>query len=333
MITRVSIRSCVTLLAASGLLFAQPPATPQTSQPPPGSWRRVSDPAPAPPSTQAQQAAAQSQDPTQPVERDAFGQAQKQAPPAAQLNRPAYGLPPQVTLKAGTFVTIRIDELLASNRNHPGDTFSGTLMQPIVVDGIVVARRGQTVYGRVAQAEKVKGVSHLGIELSGLTLADGSQVAVHSQLISRQGGRTPNGVQAGTIATTTAVGTVVGAAADYGSAMGAGIGAGAGAAAGIIGVLVTRNHPSVIYPETALTFQIQTPLTIATGSAPQAYRYVGPEDYDRPMMQTAPRSPQRPAYYYGGYYPYYPYYYPYFWGPGIYFGGGFFYGPRFRRFR
>ena len=332
MMTRVSIRPCVMVLAASGLLLAQTPATPQTSQTPTGSWRRVSDPPPAQASIQAAQVATAAQDPTQPVERDAFGQ-QKQVPPPAQPPRPAYGLPAQVTLKAGTYVTMRVDEMLASNRNHPGDTFSGTLMQPIVVDGIVVARRGEIVYGRVAQAEKVKGVSHLGVELTGLTLADGSQVAVHSQLISRQGGRTPNGVQAGTIATTTAVGTMVGAAADYGSGMGAGIGAGAGAAAGIIGVLVTRNHPSVIYPETVLTFQVQSPLTIATGNAPQAYRYVGPEDYDRPVMQVAPRPAPRPASYYGGYYPYYPYYSPYFWGPGIYFGGGFFYGPRFRRFR
>ena len=64
-----------------------------------------------------------------------------------------------------------------------------------------------------------------------------------------------------------------------------------GAAAGIIGVLVTRNHPSVIYPETAVTFQTQNAITINTGSVPGAYRYVGPDDYSRPKTQVVQRAP------------------------------------------
>jgi hypothetical protein len=118
---------------------------------------------------------------------------------------------------------------------------------------------------------------------------------------------------------------------------GAAIGAGAGAAAGIIGVMVTRNHPTVVYPETALTFEITSPVTISTTRAPQAFRYVGPEDYDRPAPQFAQRPPAAGprAYYYGpGYYPYYGYpypygyypYSPYYWGPG--FGVGIAIGPR-----
>ena len=243
---------------------------------------------------------------------DAYGQAQRTAgAPAAA--RPAYGLPQQVTMKAGTFVTVRINEMLASNKNQPGDSFSGTLAQAIVVDGVVVAQRGQTVYGRVAEADKVKGVSHLGVELTGITLADGEQVAVHSQLISRQSGMTPPGQwQAGTIAGTTA---------------------------GSAGVLTTHGHPSIFYPGTAATFQIQNPLTIATGNAPQAFRFVGPEDYARPATQATQRvTVQRPGYYspYYGYSPYYYPYYPYYWGPSLYVGGfrgGFGFGGGFRRFR
>ena len=242
---------------------------------------------------------------------DAYGQAQRTAgAPAAA--RPAYGLPQQVTMKAGTFVTVRINEMLASNKNQPGDSFSGTLAQAIVVDGVVVAQRGQTVYGRVTQADKVKGVSHLGVELTGFTLADGEQVSVHSQLISRQGGMTPPGQQAGSI-----VGTA--------------------------GVLTTHSHPSILYPGTATTFQIQNPLTIATGNAPQAFRFVGPEDYNRATTQVVQTAPvQRPGYYspyygYGyGYGPYYGYS-PYYWGPSFYgggfWGGGFRFGGGFRRFR
>jgi hypothetical protein len=263
-------------------------------------------------------------DPSQPVARDGFGQAQQPAnrPPAAQPMRPAYGLPAQVTVKPGTFVTLRINQELTSNHNQVGDTFSGSLAQPLVVDGIVVAQRGQMVYGRVVEAQKVKGVSRLGIELTSLTLADGSQAAVHTQLVSRQGPTMPGGQQAGVITTTAAVGAVVGGAA--GGGVGAGAGAGVGAAAGIVGVLATRNRPSVIYPETALTFQTENAITINTGNSSGAFRYVGPEDYARPAttQQVVQRAP-RPY----GYSPYYynPYYYPYwgFGGPSLFIGGGF----------
>jgi len=315
-------------MAASGVILAQPPVDPQSAPPSNGGWRRMSDPPPAAADAQDQSAPAiTQQDPSQPVARDAYGQAQQQPaarPPAAQPPRPAYGLPAQVTVKPGTFVTMRINQPLASNKNAVGDTFSGSLTQPLVANGIVVAQRGQMVYGRVSEAQKVKGVSRLGVELTSLTLADGSQVAVHTQLISRQGPTTPGGVQAGVITSTTAGGAAVGAIAGGGA--GAGIGAGAGAVAGIAAVLATRNHPSVIYPETMLTFQTENPVTIETGNSSGAYRYVGPDDYARTGTQYMQQGQARPASVYGPGYPYYPYPYygwgyPY-WGPSLFIGGG-----------
>src|SRR5262249_32651121 len=146
--------------------------------------------------------------------------------------RPAYGLPAELTLRPGNYVTIRTNEPLSSDRNQPGDTFTGTLTQPVVVDGVVVAQRGQTVYGVVASAQRAKGggSSSLGLQLTSLTLADGTQISIRSQLIGRQGTTTPAGAQAGAIVGTSAVGAAIGAAADWGR--GAAIGAGIGAAVG-----------------------------------------------------------------------------------------------------
>jgi len=194
----------------------------------------------------------------------------------------------------------------------------------------------------VADATKAKTdkPSRLQLGLTGLTVMDGTQVPVKSQLVVRTGGSTPPGVQAGTVAGTTALGAVIGGAAAWGT--GAAIGAGAGAAAGLIGVLVTRHHPTIVYPETALTFQVTAPATISTERAPQAFRYVGPQDYQQGMQYATRPGPGPvgpPASYYGpgygypyayGYgYPYgygygYPYYgYPYWYGPGVgvYWGG------------
>lgn len=256
------------------------------------------------------------QDPA-PVARDAYGQAQQppaNRPPAAQPPRPAYGLPPQVTLKPGTFLTMRIGQHLADNKNSVGDTFSGVLTQPIVVNGILVAPRGQMVYGRVAEAAKVKGVHRLGIEVTGITLADGTLANVHTQLMSRQGPIMPYGhQQEGAITTATADGS-------------------AAPAGATIGVLATKGHDSVIYPETLLTFQTENAVAIETGNSSGAFRYVGPDDYSRPSTMTQTVA-ARPAYVYGpGYYGYpYPYYgwgYPYYgWGPvGFGFGFGGYYG-------
>jgi hypothetical protein len=348
-------------LAASSLLLAQS-QQPSTPQQPTGGWRRVGDPAPNAPQ---QQPVGQAQDPTEPVDRsDGYGQPQQnqQAPPADPQfgQQPAgppraqpgyrrspqqpYGLPAEVSVRPGTFVTMRINQPLSSDHNQPGDTFSGTLAQPLVADGIVVAQRGETVYGRVAEVQKAHSgnSSRLGIELTSLTLADGTQVPVQTQLVARQGTTAPAGQQVGTVAATTAVGAVVGGAADYGR--GAAIGAGAGAAAGIVGVLLTRNHPTVVYPETPLTFRIESAVAVNTSRAPQAFRYVGPEEYNRPAVETqmrprpiGPGPGYAPGYAYGpgpGYYPPYPYYYvgPSLvlgWGPGYFYGRG--YG--FRRFR
>jgi hypothetical protein len=327
------------LLLASGMAVAQ-------TAPPAGGWRRVGDPPPAraDSNTPAPTPAQSQGDPTEPVARDAYGQpvnppvqnpdgvtpppaiGQQSAPPQANT-RPAYGLPAQLTIKPGTYATIRVNEMLASNKNKVGDLFTGTLAQPLVVDGVVVAARGQNIVGRVAEVGKDKdGVHRLGLELTGITLADGTQAPLQSKLVTTQGRTTPGGVQAGTIAGTTAVGAGIGAAAGWGT--GAAIGAGAGAAVGIAGVLATRNHPSVVYPESALTFEVTSPVLVSTANAPQAFRYVGPEDYSRPQMSQVMR-PVRPApvpaypYYGPGYYsPYYYAPYPYYWGPSFGFGIG-----------
>ncbi len=219
------------------------------------------------------------------------------------MEPPAYGIPATVTLKQGTVITMRISQQLKSEKNSPGDAFSGALTQPVVVNGIVVAHSGQMVFGRVTEASKVKNMHRLGIELTSITLADGSATPINSVLMSRQGPMMPYGRHDEGVITT--------AAAKDSASTGT--------------VLATKGHDSVIYPGTLLTFQIANAIHINTANANGAYRYVSPDDYAQPRTQVA----SRPAVAYGpGYpYPYYGYPYPY-WGPVFGFGFGFggFYG-------
>jgi len=68
-----------------------------------------------------------------------------QQPPAADMQP----VPSKLTIRAGTYVTVRVNEILSSDRSMVGDAFTATLTKPIVVDGVVVAQRGQNVTGRV----------------------------------------------------------------------------------------------------------------------------------------------------------------------------------------
>ena len=126
------------------------------------------------------------------------------------LNDP---LPPpsELTLPAGTWITVRMDQMLSSDHNQPGDAFTATLAQPLIAEGRLIARSGQTVGGVVASAQKagrVKGTSSLGLELTEISLVDGRQTQVRTTLIQRRG-NTSVGQDAGIIGTSTAMGAAI----------------------------------------------------------------------------------------------------------------------------
>jgi len=238
---------------------------------------------------------------------------------------PAQSVPGTLTVPAGTVLVIRTNDFLSTDRNQVGDQFTATLDQPLIVNGWVVARRGQSIIGKVKDVRKagrVKGTSELGVELTDLTVVDGNQVPILTELWKGSGG-TSHGQDAATIGTATGLGAAIGAAADWGR--GAAIGAGAGAAAGIAAVLLTRGRPTIVPPETQLSFRLVDPVKIDTTQSQQAFLTVNQEDYagGRRGYRGGPRMS-------GGYPGSYPYAYPYsYYGPyyypypyiGLYYGG------------
>src|SRR5580658_2851419 len=193
-----------------------PPAEPEQAEPapvpqqPPQGWPRVGDPANQGPNTGAPYGGYQTNGGYPPYPQSG-GYGYPQGPGGPQGQMPPYQqqpIPAQLTLKPGTYVTVRVNQFLSSDKNQAGDFFSATLVRPIVVDGVVVAGPGQTIGGHVAEAVKagrVKGVSRLGLELTDLTLVDGQQFPIKTSLISRYG-NTSVGRDAGAIAGTTALG-------------------------------------------------------------------------------------------------------------------------------
>jgi hypothetical protein len=319
-ISLVTLASCCIGFAQTGDPQSQNPAQPAPAAQADGNWHRFGDSPRQPPYSSSVQSPVQSP-------------AQSQAPqaPAPNYNQPppSYSVPANLTIPAGTWLTVRTTNPISTNHNQAGDAFGAVLTQPVVVNGVVVARRGQSIEGRVTEAEKaghVKGVSKLGLELIQVVLVDGQQVPLHTQMALRNG-NTSIGRDATAIGVSTGVGAAIGGAVNGG--VGAGVGAGIGLAASTIGVLLTRGEPAVIYPETVLTFKTLEPITISTVNAPEAFRPVNQQDYETNtgrLVSSAPPPQPRPVFaapY--PYYPYYPYASPYAfygYGPSFFFYGG-----------
>src|SRR5271165_4460978 len=181
---------------------SDPPAgPPQSPQQPTTGWRRFGGTAPG----------ANTPAPAQQVpDRERWNDAQNAPPPPAAAPAPAT-----LVLPAGAWINLRVDQPLASNRNQPGDTFTGTLTQPLVADGRVIARRGQMVVGRVTEsstAGRASGNSKLGLEVIEVSLVDGQQLRLKTQMVQRRGAGS-GGDNAAVIGTTTGLGAAVGAAA------------------------------------------------------------------------------------------------------------------------
>jgi hypothetical protein len=323
-------RSFGSILRGSGVLvlavclshgaYAQDQPGQQQDQQQPGQQPRAQDP-PAKPTYASQDAD------RPPYSHDRPMQNASEAPAP-----PAQPLPGTLTVPAGTVLIIRMNDYLSTDHNKIGDQFTATLENPLVVNGWVVARRGQVLVGKVKDVRKagrVKGTSELGVELTDITIVDGHQVPILTELWKGSGG-TSHGQDAATIGTTTGLGALIGAAADWGT--GAAIGAGAGAAAGIGAVLLTRGRPTILEPEAQLTFRLVDPVKIDTTQSKQAFLPVtqedvnGRSDHRRPRLAAGyapyPAYPYNPYGYYGPYYPY-----PGYWG--FYGGYGWGWGPRY----
>jgi len=184
-------------------------------------------------------------------------------PIEAALVRRAEPPPPRsVTLRTGTSVPVRLDESLSSDRKMAGDTFAGSLADPIIADGLVIAERGSRVTGRVADARKAGrfgGTSMLKLELSSITTSDGQRIGIYTEPWMTQGESAGRG-EAAKIGGGAALGAIIGAIA--GGGKGAAIGAGVGGVAGTGAAAANGGKPVNVPAETVIPFRLASVVTI-----------------------------------------------------------------------
>lgn len=164
-------------------------------------------------------------------------------------------------MPAGTRILIRTIDSIDSSKQKTGYRFTATLETNLQAEDTVVAPRGTTVYGRLAQASsagRMSGSSELTLELTDIVINGSASPLLTSAYEVKgkgEGGNTAKKVVGGA-----GLGALIGGLA--GGGKGAGIGALAGAGAGTAVAASKKGQQLQIPSETLLEFRLEQPVSL-----------------------------------------------------------------------
>jgi hypothetical protein len=167
----------------------------------------------------------------------------------------------RITVPAGTRILIRMVDSIDSTKQKTGYRFTATLETNLQAEDNIVAPRGTTLYGRLAQASsagKMSGSSELTLELTDIVINGAAYPLLTSTYEVKgkgEGGNTAKKVVGGA-----GLGALIGGLA--GGGKGAGIGALAGAGAGTAIAASKKGQQLQIPSETLLEFRLQQPVSL-----------------------------------------------------------------------
>ncbi|MDX1983320.1 MAG: hypothetical protein SFV51_23820 [Bryobacteraceae bacterium] len=164
-----------------------------------------------------------------------------------------------VELPVGTQITVRMIDSIDSARNMAGQSFRGTLDEPLLIDGAIVIDKGSAVTARLEEAEEAgrfRGRSILALVLTSIT-HHGRPVELRTYRSVSSGGSSlkRTGLIVGGAA---AAGAVIGGVATGGVALGALAGAGGGGAFRFL----RKAKPMRIPSESRVKFSLAYPLSL-----------------------------------------------------------------------
>ena len=175
------------------------------------------------------------------------------APPAPEYR--------EITVPAGTRLSIELRSALASDTSQVEDPVRGVLRQAVTVDGTDALPAGTTLGGSVTEAlraAKVKGRARLALRFTSITLDDAEQ-PIATDRIAREAAGTKK-EDAAKVGIGAGAGALVGAIA--GGKKGALVGGAVGAGAGTGVVLATRGDEVTLGAGTVVTTTLREPLVV-----------------------------------------------------------------------
>jgi len=184
--------------------------------------------------------------------------------PSGQLGANAPQTPPPpatVDLPTGSRIRVRLDQDLGSKISSPGESFSATVVEDVVVNGQTVIAKDSRADGTVIDAKAlghIKGGAYLSIRIDRVHTNWGSYPVETSSIDRAEKGKGKRtALMAGGGG---AFGAIIGGIA--GGGKGALIGAAAGGGAGTAGSAFTGNKQILLPAETLLTFHLEHPVHI-----------------------------------------------------------------------
>jgi cytoskeletal protein RodZ len=213
-------------------------------------------PAATPPeSEQPQQAPAESR-PQQPAHTEAR-RARSEAPPA-----PAQPTVQMMEVPAGTVVQTKLNDQLSTDKNQVGNTFTATVSDNVMENGIVVVPSGSTISGEIARSQRaprVGGKAEMTLQFNELTTPDGKTQKIFADPLALEGKSTTKGdvekIVGGAVG-----GAVLGGI--LGGGKGAVKGGAAGGAAGGVWAVATRGQDIVLEPGREIAVTLARPVTV-----------------------------------------------------------------------
>jgi len=187
------------------------------------------------------------------------------AAPAARLANSAPQSKKRVTVPAGTRILVRMIDSIDSSKQKTGYRFTASLETNLQAEDTVVAPRGTTVYGQLAQASsagRMSGSSQLTLELTDIVI-NGTTYPLLTTTFEIKG-KGEGKKTAGKILGGTGLGALIGGIAGGGT--GAAIGALAGAAGGTAIAASKKGEQLQIPSESLIEFRLEQPASLPRAS-------------------------------------------------------------------
>ncbi len=185
----------------------------------------------------------------------------RDAEPAAPPPPPAPEFV-DLTVPSDAVLGLQIERTVSSELARIEDRVEARVTRDVRVADRVAIPAGSTVRGSVTEVDRggrIKGKARLAIRFHTIVLADGTQLALKTDPVVREG-QSPGGESAAKVGGAAIGGAILGAI--LGGGKGAAIGGAVGAAGGTAAAMTNDRSPATLSAGTTVTVRVQAPITV-----------------------------------------------------------------------
>ena len=167
-----------------------------------------------------------------------------------------------LTVPSDAVLGLQIERTVSSELARVEDKVDARVTRDVRVSDRIAIPAGSTVRGSVTEVDRggrMKGKARLAIRFHTIVLADGTQVALKTDPVVREG-QSPGGESAAKVGGAAIGGAILGAI--LGGGKGAAIGGAVGAGAGTAAAMTNDRSPATLPAGTTVTVRMQAPVTV-----------------------------------------------------------------------